>query len=149
MARASCRKRVWKPGSAAWPACNVFTATSRPRTVSVACQTSPIPPAAIRSSRRYRSPSICPGCGIPTRYPGTRFDKDARTTTAGRADVAAVERCLSSHVVPGVRRFAPPEHRLGHPYRVHGGPHVVDPDDAGAVHDAEDDRGEGARQPVV
>src|SRR3954453_20420815 len=69
MALAPCRNRVWKPGSSARPACRVFTATSRPSTVSVARQTSPMPPAAMRSSSRYRSPRTCPGRGIGSSLP--------------------------------------------------------------------------------
>src|SRR5689334_7489585 len=92
MARASCRKRIWKPGSPSRSVCSVLTATSRPSTVSVACQTSPMPPAAIRSSSRYRSPSIWPGTGIEPYLPS----KAKRHAAALAVSADAASRPLSA-----------------------------------------------------
>src|SRR5882724_4133334 len=61
MVRASPRKRSAKPGSSSRAGSRIFTATVRPNTSSVPRQTSPMPPPAIRSSRRYRPPRVTPG----------------------------------------------------------------------------------------
>jgi hypothetical protein len=50
--RASARNLAPKDASADWSARKIFTATVRPSTSSVARQTSPMPPVAIRSSSR-------------------------------------------------------------------------------------------------
>src|SRR5215475_3625604 len=60
MVRASPRNRSEKPGSSNSAGSRIFTATVRPSTSSVPRQTSPMPPPAIRSSSRYRPPSIVP-----------------------------------------------------------------------------------------
>src|SRR6266508_2518641 len=57
-ARASRRNRSTKPGSEARLGCRTLTATSRARTASWARKTSPIPPAAIRSTTWYRPSSV-------------------------------------------------------------------------------------------
>src|SRR6266480_141573 len=62
--RASPRNRSAKPGSSSSAGSRIFTATVRPSTSSVPRHTSPIPPPAIRSSRRYRPPSMVPGLNI-------------------------------------------------------------------------------------
>src|SRR3954453_7345428 len=61
MVRASPRNRSAKPGSSSRAGSRILTATVRPSTSSVPRQTSPIPPPAIRSSRRYRPPRVTPG----------------------------------------------------------------------------------------
>src|SRR6266487_5079618 len=62
--RASPRKRSANPGSSINAGSRTFTATVRPSTSSVPRQTSPMPPPAMRSSRRYRPPSVVPGLNI-------------------------------------------------------------------------------------
>src|SRR3954454_16993966 len=61
MVRASPRNRSAKPGSSSRAGSRILTATVRPSTSSVPRQTSPMPPPAIRSSSRYRPPSVTPG----------------------------------------------------------------------------------------
>ena len=62
--RASSRKRLAKVGSSAALARMTLTATSRPSTESVARQTSPMPPAAMRSVKVYRLPRVIPASGF-------------------------------------------------------------------------------------
>ena len=50
--RASVSKRLRKDGSSAYSRLSTFTATVRPSVVSLARQTSPMPPVAIRDSSR-------------------------------------------------------------------------------------------------
>src|SRR3954447_11856111 len=66
MVRASPRNRSPKPGSSESAGSSTFTATVRPRTSSTARHTSPMPPLAMRSSRRYRPPRTVPGLIIET-----------------------------------------------------------------------------------
>src|SRR3954454_11728410 len=61
MVRASPRNRSAKPGSSSRAGSRIFTATVRPSTSSVPRHTSPMPPPAIRSSKRYRPPRVTPG----------------------------------------------------------------------------------------
>src|ERR1700754_124608 len=61
MVRASPRNRSAKPGSSSRAGSKILTATVRPSTSSVPRQTSPMPPPAIRSSRRYLPPRVTPG----------------------------------------------------------------------------------------
>src|SRR5690349_19242362 len=60
MVRASPRNRSAKPGSSSSAGSRIFTATVRPSTSSVPRHTSPMPPPAIRSTSRYRPPSVVP-----------------------------------------------------------------------------------------
>src|SRR5690348_4059876 len=60
MVRASPRNRSANPGSSSSAGSRIFTATVRPSTSSVPRHTSPIPPPAIRSTSRYRPPSVVP-----------------------------------------------------------------------------------------
>src|SRR5207248_1112865 len=62
--RASPRNRSANPCSSSRAGSRIFTATVRPSTSSVPRHTSPMPPPAIRSSKRYRPPSIVPGLNI-------------------------------------------------------------------------------------
>src|SRR2546423_14391582 len=64
MVRASPRNRSAKPASSSSAGSRILTATVRPSTSSVPRHTSPMPPPAIRSSKRYRPPSIEPGLSI-------------------------------------------------------------------------------------
>src|SRR3954467_6171025 len=59
--RASPRNRSAKPGSSSRAGSRIFTATVRPSTSSVPRHTSPMPPPAMRSSKRYRPPRVTPG----------------------------------------------------------------------------------------
>src|SRR3954470_6288551 len=61
MVRASPRNRSAKPGSSSNAGSRILTATVRPSTSSVPRHTSPMPPPAIRSSKRYRPPRVTPG----------------------------------------------------------------------------------------
>src|SRR5690349_21976058 len=72
MVRASPRNRSAKPGSSSSAGNRIFTATVRPRTASVPRHTSPMPPPAIRSSRRYRPPRVTPGLIISVPSPAGR-----------------------------------------------------------------------------
>src|SRR5918998_1249498 len=76
MVRASPRKRSAKPGSSSSAGSRIFTATVRPSTSSVPRQTSPMPPPAIRSSRRYRPPRVTPGLIISVPSPAGRRPHD-------------------------------------------------------------------------
>src|SRR3954449_5855913 len=62
--RASPRKRSANPGSSSSAGSRIFTATVRPSTSSVPRHTSPMPPPAMRSSRRYRPPNMVPGLSM-------------------------------------------------------------------------------------
>ena len=64
LCRASSRNRSANVGSSAVLARMTLTATSRPSTESVARQTSPMPPAAMRSVRVYRLPRVIPASGF-------------------------------------------------------------------------------------
>src|SRR5690242_13556938 len=64
--RASTRNRSVKPGSSSRDDSRIFTATVRPSTSSTHRHTSPMPPLAMRSSKRYRPPSMVPGLIIST-----------------------------------------------------------------------------------
>ena len=57
MCRASARNRSRKPGESTRSSRRILIATRRPSTLSVAAQTSPIPPTARRLVSKYRSPS--------------------------------------------------------------------------------------------
>src|SRR4051794_27226174 len=124
MVRASPRNRSAKPGSSSRAGSKILTATVRPSTSSVPRHTSPMPPPAIRSSRRYRPPRVTPGLiiSVPSRSgcglhdaPGD-LGRDAAGVPAGhvlqhdahRGDrlTALVEREPDE---PAVRRLA---HRI-------------------------------------
>src|SRR3954463_3212281 len=70
--RASPRKRSAKPGSSSSAGSRIFTATVRPSTSSVPRHTSPMPPPAIRSSKRYRPPRGTPGLIMSVPSPARR-----------------------------------------------------------------------------
>src|SRR6187551_2293985 len=72
MVRASPRNRSAKPGSSSSAGSRIFTATVRPSTSSVPRHTSPMPPPAIRSSRRYRPPRATPGLIMSVPSPARR-----------------------------------------------------------------------------
>src|SRR5688500_13367772 len=72
MVRASPRNRSAKPGSSSSAGSRIFTATVRPSTSSVPRHTSPMPPPAIRSSKRYRPPRVTPGLIISVPSPARR-----------------------------------------------------------------------------
>src|SRR4029453_8713981 len=72
MVRASPRNRSAKPGSSSSAGSRIFTATVRPSTSSVPRHTSPMPPPAMRSSRRYRPPRVTPGLIISVPSPTGR-----------------------------------------------------------------------------
>src|ERR671920_1979462 len=75
--RASPRNRSAKPGSSSRAGSRILTATVRPSTSSVPRQTSPMPPPAIRSSRRYRPPRVTPGLIMSVPFPAGRSPHDA------------------------------------------------------------------------
>src|SRR4051812_23979461 len=88
--RASPRKRSAKPGSSSSAGSRIFTATVRPSTSSVPRHTSPMPPPAIRSSKRYRPPRVTPGLIISAPSPARRGLHDEPGDAGGlRAGVAA------------------------------------------------------------
>src|SRR5918912_2599293 len=92
MVRASPRNRSAKPGSSSSAGSRIFPATVRPSPSSVARHTSPMPPPAIRSSRRYRPPSIVPGLNIvhtSFRAPFRDGGLHDLPTDAGRLQAAA------------------------------------------------------------
>src|SRR3954452_8139859 len=104
MVRASPRNRSAKPGSSSRAGSRIFTATVRPSTSSVPRQTSPMPPPAIRSSRRYRPPSVIPGLTmLDTSFLAPPLDDRAH-------HLAGDPRCLAAAGVTGVLE----EHRDGH-----------------------------------
>src|SRR4051812_4990253 len=72
MVRASPRKRSAKPGSSSRAGSRILTATVRPSTSSVPRHTSPMPPPAIRSSKRYRPPRVTPGLIMSVPSPARR-----------------------------------------------------------------------------
>src|SRR6188768_655367 len=72
MVRASPRNRSAKPGSSSRAGSRILTATVRPSTSSVPRHTSPIPPPAIRSSKRYRPPRVTPGLIMSVPSPARR-----------------------------------------------------------------------------
>src|SRR3954447_22564347 len=72
MVRASPRNRSAKPGSSSSAGSRILTATVRPSTSSVPRHTSPMPPPAIRSSRRERPPRVTPGLIISAASPAGR-----------------------------------------------------------------------------
>src|SRR4029453_7627935 len=74
--RASPRKRSAKPGSSSRAGSRILTATVRPSTSSVPRHTSPMPPPAIRSSRRYRPPRVTPGLITSVPSPAGRGPHD-------------------------------------------------------------------------
>src|SRR3712207_6808139 len=76
MVRASPRNRSAKPGSSSRAGSRILTATVRPSTSSVPRHTSPMPPPAIRSSRRYRPPRVTPGLIISVPSPARRGPHD-------------------------------------------------------------------------
>src|ERR1700754_665293 len=100
MVRASPRKRSAKPGSSTSACSSTFTATVRPSTSSVARQTSPMPPPAMRSSRRYRPPSVVPGLSISATSLLALFvdvGLHDRAADPGRLRPAAAPRLLEEH----------------------------------------------------
>src|SRR5512139_1120894 len=72
--RASPRNRSAKPGSSSNAGSRTFTATVRPRTSSVPRHTSPMPPPAMRSSRRYRPPRIVPAVSMTRSFQALFLD---------------------------------------------------------------------------
>src|SRR5436305_14274699 len=100
MVRASPRKRSAKPGSSSSAGSKILTATVRPSTSSVPRHTSPIPPPAIRSSRRYRPPNVIPGLTMPdTSFLAPPLDDRVQYLfgDAGRLAAAGVAGVLEAH----------------------------------------------------
>src|SRR4029450_4345950 len=109
--RASPRKRSAEPGSSSSAGSSTLIATVRPSTSSVPRHTSPMPPPAMRSSRRYRPPNMVPGLSMclsvrPDRSDPARSSRQALLADVrlhdlpgdpGRLGAAALARVLEEH----------------------------------------------------